>query len=272
MELRTNRVRNSGTIGARIANEGDWKLSLVPFVDYAVGENKSSVLVLSVAVGLVLLIACANLAGLLVSRTLSRTRELAVRAAIGARRMRILSQILSESLLLSVAGGAIGCSLAVGLVSMLLKLAPATASVGLAGGLDIRRVLFCALAALTSAVLFLLAPPFSGFTRGNAFEIVGRVRPQGQPAPQGARREITPGYMEALSIPLRRGRYFDGQDREGSELVALIDETLEKQFWPAEKAVGQRIQLGRREFTIVGVVGRVVDDNLAADWGRGVFT
>ncbi|HEV3199863.1 MAG TPA: ABC transporter permease [Bryobacteraceae bacterium] len=102
-----------GGIAQRIANDSPntnrgFSVSLVPFAEQAVQEIKPLVLILWGTVGVVLLIACANVANLLLARGQIRRREFAIRTAIGARRGRILRQLLAESTLLSVLGGALG--------------------------------------------------------------------------------------------------------------------------------------------------------------------
>ena len=107
-------------IGARIAkdypdsNKG-WGVSIEPFADTVVGTQlRQSLYVLLSAVGMVLLIGCANLANLTLARGTSREREVAIRASVGAGRWRLVRQFLTENVLLSVCGGVLGLALGTG--------------------------------------------------------------------------------------------------------------------------------------------------------------
>ena len=106
-------------------NAGASRVAVVPLQEAIVGAHRPLLLVLQGAVALVLLMVCANLAGLILARAVSRQEELAVRSALGATRGRLILQLGAESLLLGLLGGLAGIVLAYALVPVLLALGPA---------------------------------------------------------------------------------------------------------------------------------------------------
>ena len=165
-------------IEQRIAGEvpqlRGWSTTVVP-LQRAVGEQiGDSLVVLLAAVGFVLLIACANLANLLLARAVVRQRETAIRRALGATRGRLIRQCLTESLLLSAIGGASGLLLAAWSVAALDRVLPASFAVSGGGTvlrppvtIDVAVVSFTTLTALATSLVFGLIPAIVS-TRGDA--------------------------------------------------------------------------------------------------------
>lgn len=351
-----------------------------PMRDELAGDVRRPLLVLLVAVGFVLLIACANIANLLLSRAASRRREMAVRAALGASRLRILRQLLIESLLLAVVGSALGLLLATWSFAFLQRLIPDGLVHSTKLRIDLPVLGFTLLVTLLTAVIFGIAPAFqasridlnealkqgggrSGLNAGgnrlrstlvvvevalalvllvgaglliqtffklqdqysslqaesvltmrtvlprtkykehaqranflkqvldrvktlpgvvaagystsvplewkggtNGFAVEGRSIEQAQLGGlsyDANHRQISTDYFKAMGIPLQQGRTFNDGDNEQSIYVAIINETMARQYWPGENPVGKRIKLGDPAdpelpwTTIVGIAGDV---------------
>ncbi len=354
--------------------------TLVPLKEQVVGPVRPVLLVLFAAVGFVLLIACVNVANLLLARCSGRTREFAVRTALGAGRGRVVQQLLTESVLLGLLGGALGVVLAllgtgavlglsgeglprtsevqldarvlgftllVSLLSgALFGLAPAVATAraplheslrgaaGLPGGhrrsQDVFVVLEVALALIllvgaglmvrTLTRLWSVDPGFDpervltfavslppamakeapeairtalrdleatiGSTSGvRAVSLYGGAFPltgddeqlfwlDGQPRPISQHEMkwtlsyvVGPGYLEAMSIRLLRGRFLGPQDGTRSAPVAVVDDVFARTYFPDGEVVGRRIHLerGTEPIEIVGVVAHVKQWGLDSD-------
>jgi putative ABC transport system permease protein len=135
---------------------------VLPLYESQVSNNRRMLLVLQGAVAFVLLVACANVANLLLARSVARRRELAIRSAIGAGRARIFRQVLTESVMLSFTGGALGVLLASWLMRLFLSLSPNLPRVQTIS-VDGRILLFTLIVAVLTGVLFGLAPARHGF-------------------------------------------------------------------------------------------------------------
>ncbi|HJR59957.1 MAG TPA: ABC transporter permease, partial [Vicinamibacterales bacterium] len=354
-----------------VQGHGIW---LQPVFDSVVGEYRRPLWMLLGAVTFLLLIGCANISNLLLSRAAARRGEIAIRSALGAGRWRIVRQLLAESTILSIVGGCAGLLLAVWASRVMNTLLPAdipraegiglnapvlifTTAVSILTGLlfgivpaleasranlvdslkDVRRdgsggarqrmrgtlvavEVALALVLLAGAGLALRSfdrltridtgfeptgtlaidvvvpeatypdaaaivrfyrnylealamqpgviaagavstPPLARSGFGGTFTLIGRPEPPEEP--RTAVRAATPGYLEAVHIPLHRGRLITAADTETAPQVAVISEAAARRYWPGEDPIGQRIRLhvstyaaeGERE--IVGVVGDV---------------
>jgi predicted permease len=387
VQVLSDRVRNGTDRAAAYSKDSAWGMFLVPFTDFIAGDTKTPMLVLLGAVGFVLLIACSNIAGLMLARASGRTREIAVRAALGASRWDLIRQTLSESLVLAFLGAIAGLGLAYVGVRALLVFAPENSPVALDVRIDGAVLLFTAVAAIVAGILFGIAPawqlsrldrfdalkeggrsgsaglrrqrlraglvigevalalvllvgaglflrslaslqdvnpgfqpsgiitasvalpptqftdaakrvifyravlerlaslpgvttvaagvpvPFSGRGGSASFGIEGRPSPPGDPGPHGDIGFVSPNYFAALKIPFRSGRAFTEQDQQNAEPVVIIDETLAREYWPNENAIGKHMRRGARApwSTIVGIVGHAKQSDLAGDVVKGKY-
>ncbi len=362
--LREQYPETNATLGA----------GMTPLREFLVGDTSRPLLILLGAVTLLLLISCANVGNLLLVQAGNRAREVSLRLALGAGRMRLVRQAITESLVLSFLGGAAGLLLGwlgTGLLASMLPagilrvsefgmdwsvlgfvlfvttasgllfgIAPAVWSAGRfpaealredsrgSGGRRTRRwgnalvVGEVALALLLSVGAGLLVRSFielrrvdPGFdpegvvavslvlpaarydtmpkvhafydelvSRTNAlpgvtdaaivrrlpldgpswssgFAVAGRTVTPASAAIDVVHRDVSPAYFRTMRVPLRRGRPFTESDREGTDPVVIVNETLARVGFPAEDPIGQRVSFDREPdstsawYTIVGVVG-----------------
>jgi len=155
--------------GEKYPTAKGWYSTVVPLTQQAVTDSRRPLLLLLGAVCVVLLIACANVAGLMLNRSLGRRKEFTLRGALGAQRHRLIRQLMTESLLLAVAGGSLGIVL--GRMSLFLAklFGPGNIPQLQDAGLDPRALAFAFGITLIAGILFGLAPAF-GATRTNMVE------------------------------------------------------------------------------------------------------
>jgi putative ABC transport system permease protein len=170
----------------------DVQLVVQPFRDRLTGNVKTVLLILLAGVGCVLLIACANVANLLLARATARQREIATRAALGASRFRLIRQLLTESLLISSIGGAAGIFVAAAAVRALRGAGPEDFPRISEVTVDLRVLAFALFAAIATGIIFGLAPAFSA------------TRPIGRFARSGPRGLLVSAEI-ALSLTLLIG-------------------------------------------------------------------
>ena len=389
-----------------------WGMFAMPLTEFIGGNLRKPLTMLLIAVGMVLLIACANIAGLQMARASARERDVAIRVALGAQRARLLRQALMESIVLTTAGVALGfvvalatapllmrylpdvlgthirpsfrgpvllfvtgiavlCSLLCGLVPAWQRTQPgwfnALQEAGRSGtsGVVRQRARASLVVAQIALSLLLLAGaglmltsfkaleqvetgfqpngllsarftlpgsvygpvpvaspssdkdtaakqkkaaedasdakvgafysalqdrlqsipgvrgaaladsvPFDNNGGSSSFYVQGRPTGPNDPGPHGNIHVVSPGYFSALRVPLLTGRDFAPQDRQGTELVAIVDTSLAHQYWPGKNPVGEHIGFNRVKgpwYTIVGLVAHARASSLESDTNEGFY-
>jgi putative ABC transport system permease protein len=180
-----------------------WSVNVEPLRNSLVRQVKTSLIMLLGAVGLLLGVACANVANLLLARYAARHREMAVRGALGASRSRVLGQLLVESLLLSLIGGALGVALAYGTVGGLVRIAPHDLTRYSSVSFDARVLLAGLAISVLTGILFGLAPAYLA-TRANLSDALHGNAASGAGNQSGLRTWLV-GAEVAASVVLLAG-------------------------------------------------------------------
>lgn len=178
--------------------DSGWGINVVPLREQLVGEIRPALLLLFGAVLLVLVIACVNVTNLLLARALARSREIAVRIAIGAGRAQVVRQFLAESLTVTLLGGLLGLLIAFWAVKGLTAINPDAIPQGATIGLDARALLFGALLSLVSGLLIGLVPALQT-SNPNLSEA---LREGGEKSVGGKARRRTRSWLVAAEMAL----------------------------------------------------------------------
>ena len=169
-----------------------------PLIDDLIGDAGKSLWVVMATIGIVLLIACANVANLLLVRTEGRAQELAVRAAIGAGRGRLAREMLVESLLLGVLGGAVGLGFAAAAVKMVLRMMPARLPRLELIGIDATSLVFTLVLSVLAGLAFGAVPVL----KRTRIQLANALRAGGRNASAGRHRNVTRNTLTIVQVAL----------------------------------------------------------------------
>ncbi len=199
MQVLTKRAEDSNPRLASFARSAQWSMVVEPFTELTSGNLEAPMLILLGAVGFVLLIACSNIAGLMLVRATGRARELAIRTSLGASRADLVKQAFAEAILLSLAGTATGILAASAILNTLLSLAPAQLGSGVVIRMDMYVLLFAIGVGLFTALLFGLAPAWHMSRLGQDY---AQLKEGGRSDTEGHHRQKLRGALVAAQVAL----------------------------------------------------------------------
>src|SRR5947208_3256005 len=226
-------------------------------------DAQTPLLMLFSVTGIVLLIACANIANLLLARGAGRAMEMGVRLALGASRRQVMIQLLTESVLLAFLGALAGLLVTTWTLTSIAALAPPEVRDTLRFGLEPAVLVFAAVLALATGIVFGMVPLLSGG------EWRTDVHVQGFPSGPGmdinaAYNEVGAAYFATLGVPLRAGREFTLADHRGAPRVAVVNQAFVKKFNLGEHAVGKFMSTRGPDSLNIQIVGVIPDVKYAS--------
>jgi len=199
MKVLTQRAKAGDPQTSGFAGRSEWSMVIEPFTEMTNGNVETPMIILLGAVAFVLLIACSNIAGLMLVRATGRARELAIRMSLGATRAGLIKQAFAESLTLSFIGSALGLLAASALLKIMVSFAPTQLASGVLIEIDAHVLLFAVGAGLMTAFLFGLAPAWHMSRLGQNYE---RLKEGGRSNTEGQQRQTLRTALVVAQVAL----------------------------------------------------------------------